>query len=215
MVYDSSAHDTLTLGGADASAPVALHNVANGDLSVASTDAVNGSQLYATNSNISNLSGDVTNIQGDITNINGKLADAVIYDSSAHNSVTLGGAGASVPVALHNVANGDLSVASTDAVNGSQLFATNSNISNLSGDVTNIQGDITNINGKLADAVVYDSSAHNSVTLGGAGASVPVALHNVANGDLSVASTDAVNGAQLFATNSNISNLSGDVTNIQ
>ncbi|WP_227875403.1 beta strand repeat-containing protein [Paraburkholderia dokdonensis] len=215
VIYDSSAHDSLTLGGTDASAPVALHNVANGELSAASTDAVNGGQLYATNSNISNLAGDVTNIQGDITNINGKLADAVIYDSSAHDSLTLGGADASAPVALHNVANGELSAASTDAVNGGQLYATNSNISNLAGDVTNIQGDITNINGKLADAVIYDSSAHDSLTLGGADASAPVALHNVANGELSAASTDAVNGGQLYATNSNISNLAGDVTNIQ
>ncbi|MFC4703298.1 hemagglutinin, partial [Paraburkholderia caffeinitolerans] len=171
--------------------------MANGELSAASTDAVNGGQLYATNSNISNLAGDVTNIQGDITNINGKLADAVIYDSSAHDSLTLGGTDASAPVALHNVANGELSAASTDAVNGGQLYATNSNISNLAGDVTNIQGDITNINGKLADAVIYDSSAHDSVTLGGTDASAPVALHNVANGELSAASTDAVNGGQL------------------
>ncbi|WP_280530546.1 YadA family autotransporter adhesin [Paraburkholderia sacchari] len=214
VVYDSSAHDSLTLGGVGASDPVALHNVANGELSATSTDAVNGGQLYATNSSISNLAGDVTNIQGDITNINGKLADAVVYDSSAHDSLTLGGVGASDPVALHNVANGELSATSTDAVNGGQLYATNSSISNLAGDVTNIQGDITNINGKLADAVVYDSSAHDSLTLGGVGASDPVALHNVANGELSATSTDAVNGGQLYATNSSISNIQGDITNI-
>ncbi|WP_434715468.1 YadA-like family protein [Paraburkholderia sp. A3RO-2L] len=215
VVYDSSAHDSLTLGGKDASAPVALHNVANGTLSADSTDAVNGGQLYATNSSISDLAGDVTNIQGDITNINGKIADAVVYDSSAHDSLTLGGKDASAPVALHNVANGTLSADSTDAVNGGQLYATNSSISDLAGDVTNIQGDITNINGKIADAVVYDSSAHDSLTLGGKDASAPVALHNVANGTLSADSTDAVNGGQLYATNSSISDLAGDVTNIQ
>ncbi|WP_413187709.1 ESPR-type extended signal peptide-containing protein, partial [Paraburkholderia sacchari] len=215
VMYDSSAHDKVTLGGADASKTVTLTNVANGQLNASSTDAVNGAQLFATNSNVSNLAGDVTNIQGDITNINGKLADAVTYDSSAHDSLTLGGTDASAPVALHNVANGALSADSTDAVNGGQLYATNSSISNLAGDVTNIQGDITNINGKLADAVTYDSSAHDSLTLGGTDASAPVALHNVANGALSADSTDAVNGSQLYATNSNISNLAGDVTNIQ
>ncbi|WP_043283637.1 ESPR-type extended signal peptide-containing protein, partial [Paraburkholderia oxyphila] len=202
--YDSPAQSSVTLGGTNASAPVALHNVANGALSPASADAVNGAQLYDTNSHISNLAGDVTNIQGDITNINGKLADAVVYDTSAHDALTLGGVNASKPVALHNVANGDISVASTDAVNGAQLFDTNSHISDLAGDVTTIQGDITNINGKLADAVIYDSSAHDAVTLGGSGAN-PVALHNVANGDVSAASTDAVNGAQLYDTNSHIS----------
>uniref|UniRef100_UPI002AB673B4 ESPR-type extended signal peptide-containing protein n=1 Tax=Paraburkholderia sp. J7 TaxID=2805438 RepID=UPI002AB673B4 len=243
VLYDSSAHTSVTLGGTGASAPVALHNVANGTLSATSTDAVNGSQLYATNTNVSNLagnvttmqgnistlSGNVTSINGQITSINGKLNDAVLYDSSAHNSVTLGGTGASAPVALHNVANGALSATSLDAVNGSQLYATNTNVSNLagnvttmqgnistlSGDVTSINGQITNINGKLNDAVLYDSSAHNSVTLGGTGATSAVALHNVANGALSASSLDAVNGSQLYATNTNVSNLAGNVTTIQ
>ncbi|MEM5318658.1 hypothetical protein VSR72_44040, partial [Paraburkholderia sp. JHI869] len=131
-------------------------------------------------------------LSGQITNINGQLADAVLYDSSAHDSVTLGGTDATSAVALHNVANGVLSASSTDAVNGSQLYATNTNVSNLAGDVTTINGQITNINGKLDDAVLYDSSAHDSVTLGGTDATSAVALHNVANGALSASSTDAV-----------------------
>ncbi|MEM5318623.1 YadA-like family protein, partial [Paraburkholderia sp. JHI869] len=214
-------HDSVTLGGTDATSAVALHNVANGALSASSTDAVNGSQLYATNTNVSNLAGNVTNLAGDvttlqgdvttingqITNMQGQLADAVMYDSSAHDSVTLGGTGATSAVALHNVANGALNASSTDAVNGSQLYATNQSITDLS-------GQITNINGQLADAVLYDSSAHDSVTLGGTDATSPVALHNVANGALNASSTDAVNGSQLYATNTNVSNLAGDITNI-
>jgi hypothetical protein len=118
--YDSSTHDTVTLGGT--SAPVQLKNVKAGDVSSSSTDAVNGSQLAATNATV---------------------ADAVKYDSSAHDIVTLGGTGA--PVALKNVKAGNVSATSTDAVNGSQLAATNATV---------------------ADAVKYDSSAHDSVTLG-------------------------------------------------
>ncbi|MFX1803437.1 YadA-like family protein [Paraburkholderia sp. A1BS-2L] len=148
-----------------------------GTISADSTDAVNGSQLYALSVGVGN---------------------AVQYDSPAQDSVTLGGAAAMNPVALHNVANGTLSAASTDAVNGGQLYATNSSISNLAGDVTNIQGDITNINGKLADAVMYDPSAHDSVTLGNASDMKPVGLHNVANGEVSVASNDVINGLQLY-----------------
>ncbi|MFX1715826.1 hypothetical protein PWP96_02050 [Paraburkholderia sp. A1RO-5L] len=97
----------MTLGGTGATSPVVLTNVANGQLNASSTDAVNGSQLYATNTNVSNLAGDVTNlagnvttlagnvttINGQITNMQGQLADAVMYDSSAHSSVTLGGTG--------------------------------------------------------------------------------------------------------------------------
>ena len=53
--YDSAAKDSVTFGGKGATAPVALHNVAAGELSVTSTDAVNGSQLYATNKRIDDI----------------------------------------------------------------------------------------------------------------------------------------------------------------
>ncbi|WP_395070497.1 hypothetical protein [Paraburkholderia silvatlantica] len=91
----------------------------------------------------------MTNIAGDITNIDGQLADAVKYDASTHDSVTLGGAGATTPVGLHNVAAGELSANSADAVNGSQLYATNTQV--------------------LA----------NTTTLGSVYATTPVELHNV------------------------------------
>ncbi|MFX1715856.1 ESPR-type extended signal peptide-containing protein [Paraburkholderia sp. A1RO-5L] len=123
----------------------------------------------------------LTAVDQGVTNLAGEVANAVMYDTSAHDKVTLGGTNASKTVTLTNVADAKLNASSTDAVNGAQLFATNQNVSNLAGDVTNIQGDITNINGKIADAVVYDSSAHDSLTLGGKDASAPVALHNVAN----------------------------------
>ncbi|MEI7298751.1 peptide ABC transporter permease, partial [Paraburkholderia tropica] len=67
-----------------------------------------------------------------------KLADAVLYDSSSHNSVTLGGTSPTSTVKLTNVGPGTLSSTSTDAVNGSQLYATNSNVSNVSNTVNNI-----------------------------------------------------------------------------
>ncbi|TDG22363.1 hypothetical protein EYW47_17995 [Paraburkholderia silviterrae] len=238
-----------------------LTGVSDGAVNASSVEAVNGSQLYATNTNVSNLAGDVTTLagnvtnlagdvttlQGDVTTINGQitdmqgqLADAVQYDSSAHDSVTLGGVDSTTPVALHNVAAGELSASSTDAVNGSQLYNVASStadalgggstvngdgsisaptyvvggdiynnvggaITNLDGrvtqnttDITNLQGDITNMSGKMADAVMYDSSAHDSVTLGGVDSTTPVALHNVAAGDVSASSSDAVNGSQLY-----------------
>ncbi|WP_241030715.1 YadA-like family protein [Paraburkholderia sp. Ac-20347] len=255
VAYDSSAHDSVTLGGTDASAPVALHNVKEGELSSTSTDAVNGSQLYTTNTTVSNLAGDVTNLAGDVTSIDGRVTNIaneinngsiglVQQDASTHNITVAkdtdgtvvdftGTAGTRV---LTGVSAGELSSTSTDAVNGSQLYATNSTVSNLAGDVTtlqgnvttlqgnmttlqgdvsNIAGSITNINGQLADAVMYDSTSHDSVTLGGKDASAPVALHNVKAGDISESSTDAVNGGQLYTTNSNVSNLAGDVTTLQ
>ncbi|CAG9197528.1 Trimeric autotransporter adhesin [Paraburkholderia tropica] len=154
--------------------------VADGDVTADSKQAVNGSQLYAAQQLIG-----------------GQIADVVRYDSSAHDTVTFGGSDAAAPVKLTNVAAGNLSDTSTDAVNGAQLHATNQN-------VTNLAGDITNINGKLADAVFYDSSAHDTVTLGGADAASPVKLTNLADGAVTASSADAVTGAQLYAVDKKI-----------
>ncbi|WP_322051032.1 YadA family autotransporter adhesin [Paraburkholderia bannensis] len=60
LKYDSSAHDSVTLGGVGASAPVALHNVANGSVTAASTDAVNGSQLYQVSNSVTNINNTLT-----------------------------------------------------------------------------------------------------------------------------------------------------------
>ncbi|CAM2159542.1 ESPR-type extended signal peptide-containing protein [Paraburkholderia tropica] len=172
--------------------------LADGDVNATSKQAINGSQLYAAQQIVDS-----------------KLANAVVYDSTAHSKVTLGGAGTSTPVALSNIKAATLSGASTDAVNGAQLYATNQSVTNLAGTVTNIAGavtnlagDVTNIQGKLADAVVYDSSAHSKVTLGGVGSSTPVALTNIKAGTLSSTSTDAVNGAQLYAIDRKITSSS-------
>nr|WP_246089011.1 YadA-like family protein [Paraburkholderia guartelaensis] len=234
----TNAKSTVSVGSARNERTIT--NVAAGQLTASSTDAVNGSELFATNQQVTQNATDISNLQGNVTTINGQLADAVMYDSSAHDSVTLGGVDATTPVALHNVAAGEVSATSFDAVNGSQLYnlasstansfgggsTVNSDgsisnptyivggdtynnvggaITNLDGrvtqnttDITNLQGDITNINGKLADAVLYDSSAHDSVTLGGVDATTPVALHNVAAGEVSATSFDAVNGSQLY-----------------
>ncbi|WP_290371137.1 ESPR-type extended signal peptide-containing protein, partial [Paraburkholderia tropica] len=87
-------------------------NVAAGQITSSSTDAVNGSQLNATNTAVTANTTAITALQG-------QTADAVMYESSAHDSVTLGGVDANTPVALHNVASGALTASSTDAVNGS------------------------------------------------------------------------------------------------
>ncbi|MFP4897462.1 hypothetical protein ACLFKU_43965, partial [Paraburkholderia sp. EG304] len=76
-----------------------ITNVAAGRLSATSTDAVNGSQLYATNQAIEQIS---QNGAG-----GGTDALAVHYDDAAKGTVTLGGA--SNGTKIKNVAAGDLS----------------------------------------------------------------------------------------------------------
>ncbi|KWH56418.1 hypothetical protein WT63_24135 [Burkholderia anthina] len=198
VTYDQNGDGTpnygsVTLGGAKATGPVALHNVAAGDVSATSTDAINGSQLYATNQDIGDLR-DSLKDGGVIDPTTGESL-AVVYDGTAKNQVTLGGAGATTPVQLKNVAAGK---DDTDAVNVGQLKD-----SGLVGD--DGRGNLTSL------AVTYDDAAKNAITLGNAG--MPVAIHNVAAGDLSATSTDAVNGSQLYATNTRVGSLEDSLKN--
>lgn len=101
------------------------------------------------------------------------------------STVSIGAPGAERT--LTNLAAGRLSASSTDAVNGSQLFATNQAIEQL-------QTGVGDLNDR---AVLYDDASKASVTLGGASGT---RLANVANGAVGAGSTDAVNGSQLHAT---------------
>ncbi|CAB3768644.1 hypothetical protein LMG29542_05912 [Paraburkholderia humisilvae] len=208
-----------------------LYNVANstatalGGGSTVNTDGSISAPTYSLNEGsttvhtvgdaITNLDGRVTQNTGDITNIRNTLIDggvidgttgkslAVVYDSAAKDSVTFGEKGATAPVALHNVAEGKLSVDSTDAVNGSQLYATNKRIDDINYNVDHI-----------GDAVMYDTSAHDRITLGGiaGGTGAPVVLTNVADG---ASKYDAVNFGQLSALQGQVTNLDNRVTVVE
>jgi len=99
--------------------------LAPGLVSAQSTEAINGSQLWATNQSIANLQEIGTG--------------AVMYDTPDRTSVTLGGAAAMAPVALRNVAAADLAPASTDAVNGSQLYAVDQSVTYNTTAITNLR----------------------------------------------------------------------------
>lgn len=68
------------------------------------------------------------------TNVNNVAGVAVKYDAAGGNKITLGatgGTGTTSPVKITNLTAGALTSTSTDAVNGSQLFTTNTNLTNL------------------------------------------------------------------------------------
>ncbi|WP_224004683.1 YadA family autotransporter adhesin, partial [Paraburkholderia tropica] len=233
VAYDDGTKSSVTLGGVGSTTPVALHNVAN---ATQANDAVNLTQLQAM--------GAIVDTSGNVTNA------FVAYDDASKTSVTLGGVGSTKPVVIHNVAAGAVSVSSTDAVNGSQVYGLASSVAdalgggssvdgegkikpptysiggntynNVGGALTNIdtrvstlEGNVTQVMGQAANAVQYDSSAHDKVTLGGTGTSTTVKLTNLADGDISSASsTDAVTGGQLYATNKSIADLNQAVQNI-
>jgi len=222
VVYDTSVHNKLTLGGTNpTTAPVALTNVAAGQITSSSTDAVNGTQLYNTANSVADALGGGSSVSptGTVVKpdyaLDGKTysdvgaalaaVDAkagtgstlgVAYDSSAKAKVTFGGAGSTTPVTLSNVADG---VANNDAVNVQQLKAMGANIDS--------RGNVT------GGFVAYDNSSKGKVTFGGFGSTTPVTLTNVAIGQVTSSSKDAINGSQLYGTaNSVATALGGNAT---
>jgi autotransporter adhesin len=217
--YDSLTKDIATLEGA---AGTLITNLADGEVSSTSSDAINGSQLAAVSQSVVNhlggtatvnVDGTITGptyeiqggsyttvfnafeaVDGEITNINTRIDNidtdvsevsdrAVRYDGaegSPKDTITLEGAAGTT---ITNLRPALLSDTSTDAVNGSQLNATNVMLAELSDNA--VQYDL-DINGDKT----------NMVTLLGGDPSAPVLVSNVAAG---VADADAVNVAQLEA----------------
>ena len=189
-------------------------NVAAGDLSEDSTDAVNGSQLYETNQKVDQNTSDIADINTTITNLG---TDSLSWDEET-NSFSASH-GSSTANKITNVAAGELSESSTDAVNGSQLFETNekvdqnttdiaantTNISQNSTAIDNLNTSVTDINtsitGLTDNALLWDEDIGAfSANHGGSTSKIT----NVAAGELSEDSTDAVNGSQLYETNQKV-----------
>ncbi|EMK1706555.1 trimeric autotransporter adhesin SadA [Salmonella enterica] len=205
-----------------------LTNLAAGTLAADSTDAVNGSQLFATNENVSQNTTDIaanttsinqntTDIATNTTSINNLnnsvttlTDDALLWDavSGAFNANRNGSASKII-----NVAAGDLSEDSTDAVNGSQLYETNQRVDQNTSAIADINTSITNLssdNLSWNETTSSFSASHGSSTTN--------KITNVAAGELSEESTDAVNGSQLFETNEkvdqNTTDIAANTTNI-
>ncbi|EDT06032.1 YadA domain protein [Burkholderia ambifaria IOP40-10] len=179
--YDDDAHGGVTLGGPGAPARVGLHNVADG---VSANDAVNVGQLgKATdtlNQSIANVGNSVTKLGDQVTTNTGNIAalqqDALQWNPSLGTyDASHGGNG---PQRIGNLAAGQNG---TDAVNVDQLNAA-------------IHDGTSQLD---ALAVKYDDPSKRQVSLGAGNGGVPVRVTNVAEGNVSAGSTDAVNGAQL------------------
>ena len=275
-----------------------LTGVASGRITASSSDAVNGSQLFAVADALTGLDGRVTTNTTNITNLQTTVDKGLNFQDGAGNkfnrkmgdtttikngdtNVTVGADAAtgtfSVGLAKNltadsvttgdvsisktgvdagnkkviNVANGDVSATSKDAINGSQLHQTNQNVAQNTTNITNLQatvdkglnfqdGNGNKFNRKLGETTTIKNGDSNvtvtadaatgafnvglaknltadSVTTGNVSISTTGVnagdkkVTNVANGDVSATSKDAVNGSQLFTTNQNVTN---NTTNI-
>lgn len=208
-----------------------ISNVANATLSASSTDAVTGQQLHATNSAVTTAQTTATaaktaadNALGQVTTVAGLIAQV-----SASGQVRLGAENTGIVLdvsnkngtrrRIQNIANGILGASSTDAVTGQQLFATNVRLSTVEVrsdaqdlqlvdhadrladhrvDLDSLRADFDGFEPDLEGVVKFNAD-RTLVDLEGA------VVKGVGPGDISsAASTDAVNGGQLFATNARI-----------
>ena len=203
-----------------------VSGVSAGDISDTSTDAVNGSQLKATNDRVSQVEGNITNIKSDITDIKGdvkNLGDRVTkveQEAGKHTKVVNGS---------------NITVEETDQ-DGQKTYKVGLNKDLLLGDITGKNVSISGTNGtiettgsiatkdkiyadngaKLADIDITGDTISNgqssvkldkegTVTINGkVSVNQNGKVSGVAAGDISEKSTDAVNGSQLFATNQQV-----------
>ncbi|EER9162942.1 adhesin [Escherichia coli] len=217
----SAAHGT--------SSPTAsvITDVADGTISASSKDAVNGSQLKATNddveantaniaTNTSNIATNTANIATNTTNITnltdsvGDLqADALLWNetkkafSAAHGQDTTS--------KITNVKDADLTTGSTDAVNGSQLKTTNdavaTNTTNIATNTTNISNLTETVTNLGEDALKWDKD--NGVFTAAHGNNTASKITNILDGTVTATSSDAINGSQLYDLSSNIATYFG------
>jgi trimeric autotransporter adhesin len=137
------------------------------------------------------------------TTINGQTYTFAGANGANQGVVSFGSAGNERQVT--NVAAGQLNSNSTDAVNGSQLFASNQAVERLNGQATVIDNRITVLDRSVLKYDIRGDGTvnYNNVTLGGDdGAKGPVSLKNVAAGR---ASNDLANFGQLGATDKSTS----------
>ncbi|WP_282261128.1 ESPR-type extended signal peptide-containing protein [Stenotrophomonas sp. PS02301] len=208
-----------------------LTGVSDGALSATSTEAVTGKQLHTTNTNVTAADNKATAAQTTATaaataaskaQTGADLANSLVSQASAAGNVRLGAQNTGRTLDVRNqgdltrtvsgVTDGALSATSTDAVTGSQLFATNEVVKNqqevvagntrLIGDnrssIATLRTDLDAATADLDYAVMFNKE-RTVVDLGNA------RISGLAAGDIGRAdSREAVNGGQLFATNARV-----------
>ncbi|ELC7364812.1 YadA-like family protein [Stenotrophomonas maltophilia] len=210
-----------------------ISGVADAALSAASTEVVTGRQLHATNTLVTTAQNTAVGAKTTADDALGRATalSGLVGQVSTNGNLRLGAdnTGTIVDVAnksggkrrIYNIANGVLGAGSTDAVTGQQLYTTNTNVetqrqtlaahslalSDQSGLIAGNRSDLDALRSEFDDfdpdlEGVVRFEADGAIDLNGG------KVRGVAAGDISsAASTEAVNGGQLFATNERIASM--------
>ncbi|MFC2252317.1 YadA-like family protein, partial [Labrys portucalensis] len=165
-------------------------NVAAGQITATSTDAINGSQLYSV---ANGLQTQIATVSGDVTQL-GNNANTL----GTTTATTMGGGAKYDPTT--GITGFQQNVKAVDAQGNAAANATA--YSNVGAALTQLDTNTTN----LANAAVkYDDPSNKTkITLGGTGATTAVTIDNLANGEVSKASKQAINGSQLYNSASSV-----------
>ena len=238
----SVATEDNTVSVGDGTVNRKIVNMAAGTISQDSTDAINGSQLRAISQSVADRLGGGASVNasgivnapnyklknGTYSNVGDALTGLDNYTlqwsplkeaySAAHGSETTS--------KITNVKDGEISASSTDAVNGSQLQATNvdvaanaANITTLSSTVGAIDStvsshttSINNLGDSISaiedDALLWDPTAKAFSAVHGTNGTASK-ITNVLDGAVTASSSDAINGSQLHDLSSNVADYFG------
>jgi autotransporter adhesin len=220
--------DTISVGAPGAERRIV--NLAGGTLASGSTDAVNGGQLYSTNQQVSTLSTSLTDLRGSLDD--GTIG--LVQQRGASGGITLAaGTGGNVvdltgtqgTRTLRGLAAG---TAGNDAVTLAQLDAAVTGVGTRIGDLplaTSNQSGLAAPSVTARDALALGQGATvtaaravalgngaladqaDTLSVGRVGAERRIV--NVGGGSLGSGSTDAINGGQLFAINTQLAGMLG------
>ena len=208
--------------------PQKVTQVAQGDISITSSDAINGAQLYTTNSNLNSLAGSISTgldtLSTELTSSNqakynslSTVADKIGKDISSLQSNALLWNGSAydarhdnVPQKITNVKAGSTDEGSTDVITGGQLYSlSTATVTKLNKTFSTINTSLTESNNNITDLknqallwnqskIAYDATSQNGTER---------KITGVAAGDIAPASSDVVIGAQLYTTNTSLDSL--------
>jgi len=188
---------SITLAGINAGNKV-ISDVAAGSISAASKDAVNGSQLYGAQNNVASLIGGST-----VIDPNTGAVTAANIGGTGKNTIS-----EAVAAAKTTVTEGkNITVKETKNADGSSNYqvATADNL-----DVTSLKAGNTLINNNGLSITGGPSVLASGINAGNK------KITNVANGDVTATSSDAVNGSQLYAVDSRIDQiLNQNIANLE
>ncbi len=133
---NSVANSSYTVSVGSTSNQRKIVNVARGSTAYGSTDAVTGGQLYETNQDVSSVRSTANTAKSNADNALAKanIREGLLSQASVSGNVRIGASNSGTTLDIRNSANvnrkiagiaaGTVNAASADAVNGSQLYAT-------------------------------------------------------------------------------------------